>query len=63
MKTTDGLPLATIDENPNLTRVMVEKDGERAADVWQEAGTDVEHFRISNIDKMLAFDCGVFELR
>jgi len=63
LKTTDGLPLATINENPNLTRVTVEKDGEKAADVWQEAGADVEHFRISNIDKMIAFDCGFFELK
>jgi hypothetical protein len=63
LKTTDGLPLATINENPNLTRVMIEKDGEKAADVWQEAGADVEHFRLSNIDKMIAFDCGFFELK
>jgi len=63
LKTTDGLPLATINENPNLTRVMMEKDGEKAANVWQGAGADVEHFRISNIDKMIAFDCGFFELK
>jgi hypothetical protein len=63
LKTTDGLPLATINENPSLTRVVMEKDGEKSADVWQAAGTEVEHFRISNIDKMLAFDCGFFELR
>jgi hypothetical protein len=63
LKTTDGLPLATINENPSLTRVVMEKDGEKGADVWQAAGTEVEHFRISNIDKMLAFDCGFFELR
>jgi hypothetical protein len=63
LKTTDGLPLATINENPSLTRVVMEKDGEKGADVWQEAGADVEHFRISNIDKMIAFDCGFFELK
>ena len=63
LKTTDGLPLATINENPSLTRVVMEKDSEKGADVWQEAGADVEHFRISNIDKMIAFDCGFFELR
>src|SRR6266404_387612 len=63
LKTTDGLPLATINENPSLTRVVMEKDGEKGADVWQGAGADVEHFRISNIDKMIAFDCGFFELK
>ncbi|MEY2544382.1 MAG: hypothetical protein QOE81_1843, partial [Verrucomicrobiota bacterium] len=39
------------------------KDGEKAAHIWQADGSGVEHFRISNIDKMMAFDCGFFELR
>jgi len=62
-KTMDGLPLATIHEAPNLSRVVIGKDGEKAADVWQEDGTDVEHLHVSNIDRMMAFDCGFFELR
>jgi len=62
-KTMDGLPLATITEVPNLTRVVIEKAGEKAADVWQDDGSNVEHFRVSNIDKMMAFDCGFFELK
>jgi hypothetical protein len=63
LKTMDGLPLATINESPNLTRVVMEKDGEKAADVWQDDGTNVEHLRVSNIDKIMAFDCGFFDLR
>ncbi len=63
LKTTDGLPLATINESPNLTRVMIQKNGEKGAEVWQETGAGIEHFRISNIDKMMAFDCGFFELK
>ena len=63
LKTMDGLPLATVDEGPNLARVSIEKDGEKAADVWQEDGSNVEHLRASNIDKMMAFDCGFFELK
>jgi hypothetical protein len=63
LKTTDGLPLATINENPNVSRVVMEKNGEKTADVWQEDATGVEHFRAANIDKMMAFDCGFFELR
>jgi len=63
LKTTDGLPLATINENPNLSRVVIEKDGEKAADVWQQDGSGVEHLRAANIDKMMAFDCGVFQLK
>ena len=63
LKTTDGLPLATINEIPNLTRTTIQKNGEKAADVWQQDGTNVEHLRVSNIDKMIAFDCGFFQLK
>lgn len=63
LKTMDGLPLATINEAPGVTRVSIEKDGEKAADVWPDDGSNVEHLRVSNIDKMMAFDCGFFELR
>ena len=62
-KTTDGLPLATIKEASNLTRVVVEKNGEKSADVWQEDSSGMEHLRVSNIDKMMAFDCGFFQLK
>jgi hypothetical protein len=62
-KTMDGLPLATIKESPNLTRVMMEKDGEKTADVWQSDESSVEHLRASNIDKIMAFDCGFFQLK
>ena len=63
LKTTDGLPLAAISETPNLTRTTIEKNGEKAADVWQEDGSNVEHLRVSNIDKIMAFDCGFFQLK
>jgi hypothetical protein len=63
LKTMDGLPLATVNEAPNLARVSIEKDGEKAANVWQGDASAIEHFHIANIDKMMAFDCGFFELR
>ena len=63
LKTMDDLPLATISESLTPTRVLISKNGEKAADVWQEDGTGAEHFRVSNIDKMMAFDCGFFELK
>ena len=62
-KTMDGLPLATIKESSNLTRVVMEKNGEKSADVWQVDESNVEHLRVSNIDKLMAFDCGFFQLR
>src|SRR5438067_2064364 len=63
LKTMDDLPLATINEAPNIARVAITKSGEKTADVWQDDGSSAEHLRISNIDKMMAFDCGFFELK
>jgi hypothetical protein len=63
LKTMDELPLATISQTPNLVRVLVTKNGEKSADVWQDNGFAIEQFRVSNIDKMMAFDCGFFELK
>ena len=63
LKTMDGLPLATISETAKVIRVLVAKNGEKSVDVWQDDGLVVEQFRVSNIDKMMAFDCGEFELK
>lgn len=63
LKTTDGLPLATINETANLIRTTIEKSGEKGAEVWQEDGSNIGHLRVSNIDKIMAFDCGFFQLR
>ncbi len=63
LRTMDDLPLATISESLTPTRVLISKNGEKAADVWQDDGSNVEHLRVSNIDKVMAFDCGFFELR
>ena len=63
LKTTDGLPLCAVSETPNLIRESIKKNSEKSVDVWQDDGAVVEQFRISNIDKMMAFDCGDFELK
>jgi hypothetical protein len=63
LKTMDGLPLFEVSATPHLIRVLITKNGERSADVWQDNGAAVEQFRVSNIDKMMAFDCGDFELK
>jgi hypothetical protein len=57
------LPLCTVSETPNLIRASIKKNGEKSVDVWQDDGAVVEQFRISNIDKTMAFDCGDFELK
>jgi hypothetical protein len=63
LKTADGLPLFTVSESPNLTRVQVVKAGEKSIQIWQDGGTGFHRFRISDVDKMMAFDCGELELK
>ncbi len=67
LRTMDGLPLATISATETPTRIAIRKAGEKAADVWQDEEQDeapnMKLFRVSNIDKMMAFDCGFFELK
>ena len=63
LKTSDGLPLFKISETPNATRGGIAAKSENAVDIWQDDGTSVHQFRISNVDQMMAFDCGEFELK
>jgi hypothetical protein len=63
LKTNDGLRLFTISESPNLSRVSIMKRGDKSVDIWQTEGTVFHQFRISNVDQMMAFDCGEFELK
>ena len=63
LKTADGLPLQTISETPGLKRVLLAPSGDKAIDVFQDDGAVVEQFRVSNLDRMMAFDCGDFELK
>lgn len=63
LKTSDELPLVTVSEAPNLIRAGISKKSENAVNVWQDDGTTMRQFRISNVDKMMAFECGGFELK
>jgi hypothetical protein len=63
LKTIDDLPLFMLSEAPNLIRAFIAKKSEKSVDVWQDDGTSIRQFRISNVDKMMAFDCGEFELK
>ena len=63
LKTIDDLPLFMLSETPNLIRAFITKKSEKSVDVWQDDGTSIRQFRISNVDKMMAFDCGEFELK
>ena len=63
LKTSDGLPLFGVSGTPNLTRVWIAKKSENAVDAWQDDGTQVHQFRVTNLDQMMAFDCGQIELK
>jgi hypothetical protein len=63
LKMADGLPVYTIAKKPNVRRAALAKAGEKSLDVWQDDGATVEQLRVSNVDKMMAFDCGDFELK
>jgi hypothetical protein len=63
LKTADGLPLFTVSESPNLTRVLVGKAGDKSVEIVQDDGAGFHRFRISNVHRMMAFDCGELELK
>jgi hypothetical protein len=63
LKTADGLPLLTLAEKPNVTRAPIKKNTEKSLDAWLDDGTAVQQLRVSNVDKMMAFDCGKIELK
>ena len=63
LKTNDDLPLFTLTEAPNLVQVSITKVGDKSIDVRQTDGTTSRLFRVSNVDQMMAFDCGQFELK
>ncbi|PWT84063.1 MAG: hypothetical protein C5B58_05365 [Acidobacteria bacterium] len=63
LETADGLPLFTIDERPGVTRAIMKKSGQNSMEVWVEGGGPVAEFHVSNLDRMMAFDCGEFELK
>ena len=63
LKTADGLPLQSISETKQLTRVVLAPNGENSIDVFQDDEAVVEQFRVSGLDQMMAFDCGEIELK
>jgi hypothetical protein len=63
LKTNDALPLFTVSESPNLIHVSIMKNGDKSVDIWQSDGAGSHQFRVSNVDEMMAFDCGEFELK
>jgi hypothetical protein len=63
LRTADGLPLVTVSETPNLWRASLAKSGENSVDVFQDDGDTIDQFRVSNVNRLMAFDCGEVELK
>ena len=63
LQTSDGLPLRTISDTAKLIRTLILPPKDNTVDVFQDDGAAVEQFRISNLEQMIAFDCGGFELK
>jgi hypothetical protein len=63
LKTSDGLPLFSISETPELVRGLLASHGPGTIDVFQDDSAVVEQFRVTGVDQMMSFDCGGFELK
>jgi hypothetical protein len=63
LTTADGLPLYIISQRAGISAVAIAQNDEKSADVWQTKEAGTEHFRISKLDQMMAFDCGSFDLK
>jgi hypothetical protein len=63
LKTSDDLPLFTVHESQNLLRLSMSKAGEKSVDIWDDNGAGPHRWRVTNIDQMMAFDCGEIELK
>lgn len=63
IKAADGLPLCTISETQNLGRALLIGHGANTLDIFQDDGSVVEQFRVTDVDQMMSFDCGGFELK
>jgi hypothetical protein len=63
LKASDGLPLCSISETPELIRGLLAAHGSSALDVFQDDGAVVEQFRVTGVDQMMSFECGGYELK
>jgi hypothetical protein len=63
LKTFDGLPLLSVTKSSNVSHVSITKNGDKSIDICQSDDAGFHQFHISNVDQMMAFDCGEFELK
>ncbi|MFL6514104.1 MAG: hypothetical protein ACJ8M1_03690 [Chthoniobacterales bacterium] len=63
LETADELPLYIISERTDIRSIIANRNGQNSVDVWQDSDAGMEHFRISKLDQMMAFDCGTLDLK
>lgn len=65
IKTKDGLPLLTVANTGELTGIdaALAQNPDKSLTFYLRSGTTIRQFRVSGMSKMMAFDCGEFELK
>ena len=63
LKTADDLPLLTVSDRTDVWRVALAKRSDTTVDLFQDDGDTVDQLRVSNVNQMMAFDCGEIELK
>jgi hypothetical protein len=63
LQTIDGLPLFTVDETPGIISAFVTQRGDKSLDFFQNDGDTTDGFHLTQVDRMMAFDAGDFELK
>ena len=65
IQTTDGLPLVTVTKTSNSldVAVVLDLDRNKSPRMLIRDSATVREFRITGLSKMMAFDCGNFELK
>jgi hypothetical protein len=64
LQTIDGLPLVSVAKRQDAKSVSVAAGRDnKSVIVFLSNGTNVRQLEVSGITKMMAFDCGSFELK
>ena len=63
LKSGDGLPLVTIAHAGDTKRAWLTQRADKSLDVFLDNGAGLRQFHVSSAARMMAFDCGEFELK
>jgi len=63
LKAADGLPVVTIWRTGDTTRAWISQRADKSLDVFLDYGASTRQLHVIGISRMMAFDCGVFNLK